>query len=82
MGSFYFFPSNTYLYVDEKRAYKIESLGNELLDTKYKFEKGITYTYKLYFPKISPGVENFSIFSFAKMNMVRITLGLNGRVYK
>lgn len=65
-GPFIFFPSNTYLYVDEKRAYKIESLGNELLDTKYKFEKGITYTYKLYFPKISPGVENFSIFSFAK----------------
>jgi S1-C subfamily serine protease len=62
-GPWISFSSDTYLvdYYDKNTYYKIESLGNEKLNTRYSLKKGQTYQFTLIFPKIPPGMEKISI---------------------
>lgn len=64
LGPYVFFPSLTILYPGKDNGVAIESLGEYQLDVKYSTEKGKSYRFKLFFEKLSPGIENISVRSF------------------
>lgn len=64
LGPYVSFPSLTIMYLEKDKGVKIESLGEYQLDVKYRTEKGKSYRFRLFFEKLSPGIENITIRSF------------------
>lgn len=70
-GSFFmpfiYFPPTTILLDDERGSGPaIESLGEYQIGVRYSTVKNKNYRFKLYFPKLNPGVEKITVRSFTK----------------